>query len=245
MAHTNLPYGLEVNQLEGIVTYIAGDDVKAVKLNGVQTFNIDGCEIKVPGKEICLRCQDGLFPSRNLTRCWEEIPPNWYSFTVGHGSGHYFLVKFKFKDSTFTEISQSNGEFIRSLTPDNVIINYPGSIESPTLELVDETTEHDLSENRKRFRIKYFSNIEVNDIEVRFIYPNFSQFSSLSCPSFKIANMAVFDVNNYFPVRRIFSFWHKARDIYTIYAEGFKVFAFLVGVLKLFIVLVRPLIKKN
>ena len=199
--HTSMPYGLQMNQLEGILTYIAGDEVKATQLNGVLNAAIDGCEVRVPSKEICLRCEDGLFPSKNLTRCWEEIPPNWYSFTIGHGSGHYLLVKFKFKDSTFNEIGLTNREFIeQELNVNNLIISYPNSIESPTLELVDETTEHDLSTDRKRFRIKYFSNIEVSDIEVRFIYPNFGQFSSLSCPSFKILNLAAFDSNNYFPV---------------------------------------------
>lgn len=243
ITHSKLPYGIEINQVESIITYIVGDEVKAEKLSGNENFSIEDCDLKIPGKEICLRCNDGLFPSKNLTRCWEEIPTNWYSFTLGHGSGHYFLVKFKFKDSTFEQIGLSNSDFIKNLSSDNVIISYPDSIESPTISLEDETTQHDISQNRKRFRIKYYANIEVSDIEVRFIYPNFGQFSSLNCPSFKISNLAVFEVNNYFPIKKIYSFWHTARDIYTIYAEGFKVFAFLIGFLKLFIILIRPLLK--
>lgn len=97
-----MPYSLNTNSKEGTINYILGDRVVAKKLTGRLSANIPGCLVKVPSKEVCLRCADGLFPSKNLTNCWEQIPPNWYSVTIGQGSESYLLVDFKFKEQTFS-----------------------------------------------------------------------------------------------------------------------------------------------
>ena len=122
-------------------------------------------------------------------------------------------------------------------------MTYANSLLAPSIKFVDESTDNDLDSFNKRFRIVYYNDIEANDIEVRFIYPNFSQFTEFTCPSYTIANIAVFDSNNFVPIKRIYSFWHKARNVYSIYAEGFRLFAILLGLLKVFIVLIRPFLK--
>lgn len=98
---------------------------------------------------------------------------------------------------------------------------------------------------RKRFRIKYFSDLEVSNIDLRFIYPDFSRFTELSCPSFAIRDQAIFDINNYFGNKRIFSYWHRARDIHEIYAEAFRLFSILIGLIKFYVIVVRPFQKSE
>jgi hypothetical protein len=60
-----------VNSKDGTISYIVADKLITKKLGGNQSANINGCVVKIPGKEVCLRCSDGLFPSKNLTNCWE------------------------------------------------------------------------------------------------------------------------------------------------------------------------------
>lgn len=96
------------------------------------------------------------------------------------------MVDFKFKENTFGSISLTNQQFVSKLNSENILLSYENSIEQLDIELIDESTKHDFSLSRKRFRVKYFSDLEVSNIDLRLIYPNFGRFTELSCPSFAI-----------------------------------------------------------
>lgn len=238
------PTGITYNKFNSIMTYLSGDNAYAYLIEGTKNKKIENCLVQIPEKEICLKCSSGLHTSSNRSACWEEIPNNWFSYTWGHGSGSFLVVKFKFGEATFKDLDIKPEEFVRRIGVNNVWMEYEGKVNPEKyFTLSDISSDFDARKLSKRFHITYHRDISQGPITLKFIYPQFRN-SVETCPFFSIFNLKAFETNTYFPTTKIPSFWVKNEELINEqYIKGFRIMSLFIFLLKYFVILVVPFIQ--
>ena len=134
--------------------------------------------------------------------------------------------------------------FMKNLSADNVRLAYRGQI-NPTkyLELEDVSTDLDIKKQTKRFFIKYKRNIELGEIRVRFLHPNFNSLLN-SCPYFTLFTTDLIQPRFYVEAERMPAHWANTSEmVRSQYLSGFKMMSVVILALKVMIVVFNPFVK--
>lgn len=156
-----------------------------IRTSGKNLTSLPNCINFVPGKEICLECEAGYWPSRNRSACYKVIEPQWYKLYWGEAQGHFLFVKFWFKTSE---------EFFNNFDESNIraTINGKKSEFEQLVSLEDVTNENDKKNFEKKFKINYLKSFSLQETTFELVYKdNIGDINE--CPDFDFGETRLFE----------------------------------------------------